>query len=76
MPSGPISPNRGENWLTGALTMHKSRGIRVFISLFDYSSTQMPKEAQQTCLGLVLGLYLSSVTKRTLCLVGIYPLLG
>ena len=76
LPSGPISPSRGENWLTRALTKHKSRGIRVFISLLDYLSTQMPKEAQQTCLGLVLGLHLCSVTKRALYLVGIYPLLG
>ena len=38
--------------------------------------TQMPKEAQRTCLGLVLGLHLCSVMKRTLHLVGIYPLLG
>ena len=57
LPSGPISPSRGENWLTRALTKHKSRGIRVFISLLDYPSTQMPKEAQQTYLGLVLGLF-------------------
>ena len=76
LPSGPISPNRGENWLTGALTKHKSRGNRVFISLLDYPSTQMPKEAQKTYLGLVLDLHLCSVMKRALYLVGIYPLLG
>ena len=61
---------------TSSLEPKLSTSQEVFISLLNYPLTQMPKKAQQTWLGLVLGLHLCSVTKCTLYLVGIYPLLG